>query len=168
MPAIIPDAYCNRTNNGLERSFGGIGHDFCVNAITSLEQAEHDGFTASAAPAFATNSLGSKVGFIGFEFALKGRLGGAKLCHSITNTLVDGVRASERQPREFCGIGGSQVHGGGDVTVAGCSVVTQQEAARVRLKLKRGWRVLSSFNPTHKLHHHLLSTIINHRHLSSF
>ncbi len=79
------------SNNGLQRGFGSIGHDFCVNAVTSLEQTEHNGFAACAAPSFASNSLGAKVGLIGLKIVLKWRLSAAVLRHAQTNALIDGV-----------------------------------------------------------------------------
>ncbi len=99
------------SNNGLQRGFGSIGHDFCVNAVTSLEQTEHNGFAACAAPSFASNSLGAKVGLIGLKLVLKWRLSAAVLRHAQTNALIDGVGASDRQASEFSRICSRQIHG---------------------------------------------------------
>jgi len=49
-------------DDGLQRGFGSIGHDFCIDTIASLEQTKDDGFTACATPAFAVNTFGAKVG----------------------------------------------------------------------------------------------------------
>ena len=42
-------------DDGLQRGFGSIGHDFGIDTIASLEQTKDDGFTACATPAFAVS-----------------------------------------------------------------------------------------------------------------
>ena len=59
------------SNNGLQRGFGCIGDDLGVNAVAAFEQTKDDGFAACTASTFTPNTLGAKVGLIGFKLARK-------------------------------------------------------------------------------------------------
>jgi len=56
-------------DNGLQRGLGGIGDDFCVDAIAAFEQTKDDGLAIGSSPTFATYPLGAKVGFISFKLS---------------------------------------------------------------------------------------------------
>ena len=97
-------------NNGLQRGFGCIRDDLGVDAVTALEQTKDDRFAACSTSTLATNAFGAKVGLIGFQLALKGRLNCTSLGHTHTDTLIDGVGAANRKPTQFSGICGGQIH----------------------------------------------------------
>ena len=82
------------SNNGLQRSFGGIGHDFCVDAVSSFEQAKDNNLATCATPTLAANTSGTKVGFIGFKLACKGRAARTVLRHAQANALINIVGAA--------------------------------------------------------------------------
>ena len=82
------------SNNGLQRGFGGIGHDFCVDAVSLFEQAKDDGLATCATPTLAANTPGTKVGLIGFKLAYKGRAARTVLCHAKANALINIVGAA--------------------------------------------------------------------------
>ena len=102
------------SNDGLQRGFGCIRDDLGVDAVTALEQTKDDRFAADlellATSTLATNAFGAKVGLIGFQLALKGRLSCTGLGHTHTDTLIDGVGAANRKPTQFSGICGGQIH----------------------------------------------------------
>ena len=101
-------------DDGLQRGFGGVWDDLGVDAVTALEQTKDDRFAADlellATSTLATNAFGAKVGLIGFQLALKGRLSCTGLGHTHTDALVNGVGAANRKPTQFSGICGGQIH----------------------------------------------------------
>ena len=94
----------------LQRGFLCIRDDLGVDAVTALEQTKDDRFAACSTSTLATNAFGAKVGLIGFQLALKGRLSCTGLGHTHTDTLVNGVGAANRKPCQFSGICGGQIH----------------------------------------------------------
>ena len=70
------------SNNGLERGFGSIWDDFCVDTVASLEQTKDDRFAACTAPTQASHPPGTKVRLIGFQLTAKWRACLAVLSHT--------------------------------------------------------------------------------------
>ena len=84
-------------NNALQRGFGGIGDDSGIDTIASLEQTKDDGFTACATSAFASDTLGAEIGFIGFKLARERRVRSAFLGQADTDTRVQRIDRTYRQ-----------------------------------------------------------------------
>ncbi len=103
----------------LQRGMGGVWEDSGVHAIATLEQTTDKSFTTCSTPALATNTLGAKVGLIGFKCALEVRISCTGLSHTNTNTntdtdtdtdtLVDG--AANRKPGLFSRTGNCRIYG---------------------------------------------------------
>ena len=98
-------------DDGLQRGFGSIGHDFGIDTIASLEQTKDDGLTACATPAFAVNRSGAKVGLIGFKLARERRLRSAFLGQADTDALVHRIDRAHGMVTQLRDIRGGQVHG---------------------------------------------------------
>ena len=65
-------------DDGLQRGFGAIRHNFCVDFSVALENTKDDCFARSAPASFSFNPPGSKKTFIDFNFSGKRRLCFAK------------------------------------------------------------------------------------------
>ena len=98
-------------NNGLQRGFGSIGDDFGINAVVTFEQAKDDGFAIRATPAFAPDTLGAKIGLIGFKLARERRLRSAFLGQADTDALVHRIDRAHGKATQLRDIRGGQVHG---------------------------------------------------------
>ena len=98
-------------NNGLQRGFGSIGDDFGINAVVTFEQAKDDGFAIRATPAFASDTLGTEIGLIGFKLARERRVRSAFLGQADTDALVYRIDRAHGKATQLRDIRGGQVHG---------------------------------------------------------
>ncbi len=78
-------------NNRLEHGLSYIWHNFCAYPAIAFEQTKHDGFAASTAPAFATNTLGSKIRLIDFYVACQVGILLTFLCQTLAQFYLDRV-----------------------------------------------------------------------------
>ena len=98
-------------DDGLQRGFGSIGDDFGINAVVTFEQAKDDGFAIRATPAFAPDTLGAKIGLIGFKLARERRLRSAFLGQADTDALIHRIDRAHGKATQLRDIRGGQVHG---------------------------------------------------------
>ncbi len=98
-------------NDGLQGSFGCIGHDLGVDALAALEQTEHDGLAARAASAQSAHPLGAEVRLIGFKLTGKRRQGFAVLGHARAHAQIDRVDRAQRHTAKFGAVCRGQIHG---------------------------------------------------------
>lgn len=97
------------SNNGLQRGFGGIRHDFCVDLIATFEQAKDDCFASRSPAPFTPHTASAKVGLIGFKLARKRRMLGAPSRHMLTHTQINRVDAAYGNARQGCAFTGGQI-----------------------------------------------------------
>ena len=69
----------------LQRCFGAIRNYLGIYFSLSLKNAKNWRFASSPTAAFTSNSFGTEVGFINFDFALKRCFGFAKFSYSFAN-----------------------------------------------------------------------------------
>lgn len=98
------------SNDGLQRAFGGIGHDLCVDALTTFEQAKYNGLAASAPTAKSAHAARTEVRLIGFKLTAQGRDFLALLGHAPSQAQVDRIDGTNRNTTEFGAVRGSQIH----------------------------------------------------------
>jgi hypothetical protein len=80
----------------LQRGFAGVGHDGRVDLITTLEQAEDDGFAATAAAHLSAHALGTKVRFVKLQHTFQGRLLLASRCDLSAHAQKDRIHRANR------------------------------------------------------------------------
>ena len=98
-------------DDGLQRGFGSIGDNFGINAIGTFEQTKDDGFAIRATPAFASDTLGTEIGLIGFKLARERRVRSAFLGQADTDALVYRIDRAHGKAAQLRDIRGGQVHG---------------------------------------------------------
>ena len=112
---VAVDSYFRRhaaSNNGLQRGFAAVRHDFGVDPSLPLEQPKDWGLTGSSTPAFATHAAGTKVAFIDLDFTrCKRRLPFARLGDALSDFEIDGVHTLGRQARQSRRIRSAQILG---------------------------------------------------------
>ncbi len=99
------------SDDGLQRRFGSVWNNFCVNTDPSFEKTKNDSLSTSPSASFASDSFGSKVGLIGFNFTAKWRLSRTKFKHSMPNFLKNFIGASHRHTTQLSGVSCSQIKG---------------------------------------------------------
>ena len=91
----------------LESRFRAIRDDFGVDAIMAFEQAENNGFAASAPSSHSFDAAGAEVTFVYFHFAFDWRLSFAKPGDSFTESgeiPVDGVAVEVKDLGRLAGV----------------------------------------------------------------
>lgn len=88
-----------------------MGDDFGINAVATSRQAKDDGFATCATPAFAPDTLGAEIGFIGFKLARKRRMRSALLGQASTDALLHRIDRTHGKSTQLRCILGGQVHG---------------------------------------------------------
>ena len=99
------------SDDGLQRRFGSVRNNFSVNTDPSSEKTKNDSLSAGPFASFASNSFGSKVGLIGFNFTVKWRLSRTEFKHSMPNFLKDFIGASNRHTTQHSGVSCCQIKG---------------------------------------------------------
>ena len=98
------------SDNGLQDGFGGIGNNFRVNVLTSLEQPEHDRLLTRSSPPKPAYPAWSEIGFIGFELTAQRRNQFAMLGKPAAHAQVNAVDRAHRYATEFGAIRRCQIH----------------------------------------------------------
>lgn len=88
----------------LQRDFRGIGDDFGIHFVTAFQNTKNDGFTARTATAFATNTLGTEIGFVQFHDTAQRCLSLAFFSQTPVQLQVQTVDASDTDSCQFGGI----------------------------------------------------------------
>ena len=99
------------SNYEVQRWFGSVWNNFRVNTEPSFEKAKNDSLSTSPSASFVSDSFGSKVGLIGFNFNAKWRLSHTKFKHSMLNFLKDFIGASHRHTIQLSGFSCDQIKG---------------------------------------------------------
>lgn len=113
-PAVgIDDAFRGHLSpyNRLQRGFGAIRDDFCIDFPVTFENAKDDSFAVRAAPSLAFDSACSEERFINFNLAGEGRYSFAKTSHLYPDSLQIFVDCVPTQASDFCYLGGLQING---------------------------------------------------------
>ncbi len=109
-PAVSMDVRVNFTsNNGLQRGFGGIRHDLCVDMIAAFEQTKDDRFASRSTAPFTTHTTSTKVRLIGFTLARKRRMLSALSHRTLTHAQVNRIDATHGNTRQCCAFIGGQI-----------------------------------------------------------
>ena len=115
VPAVAVDRRLGRytaSDNGLQRGFFAVRHDFGVNPAASFEQAKHRSFAGCATTPFASHAARAKVTFIHFDLtARKRRFSLTSLGNAPSDFEINAVHRFGRQAGQSGGISSAQIAG---------------------------------------------------------